>query len=141
RSAVSAILPRLQNAIDSRHRKAAESRVRQTLSHFTRRVPPMFIRVTTSKLPSTAGILGVLSVGLVLIPLLSSQAQEGRKEPAATMEEVRFKGKPASFWIKKLQDKDPAERKEAVEAMGAIGPDAKAAVPALIEALEDDNTA
>jgi RNA polymerase sigma factor (sigma-70 family) len=47
-------------------------------------------------------------------------------------------GKPLSDWIKDLKDKDPDVRRKAAEAVGRIGSDAKAAVPALLDALEDE---
>jgi HEAT repeat protein len=51
--------------------------------------------------------------------------------------EPLYNGKPLSAWIKALQDKDPNVRQEAAEALGRMGPDARAAVPALRDAMED----
>jgi HEAT repeat protein len=50
------------------------------------------------------------------------------------------KGKPTSFWIQKLEDKNAAARREAATVLGGIGPKAEAAVPALLRALDDDDT-
>jgi hypothetical protein len=37
--------------------------------------------------------------------------------PAAAAREVRYKGKPASYWLEALSDRDPAYRREAVQAV------------------------
>ncbi len=54
--------------------------------------------------------------------------------------EPRFKGKPTSHWITKLDEKKVESRREAVVALATIGPEAKAAVPALIQAMDDDDS-
>jgi hypothetical protein len=46
-------------------------------------------------------------------------------------------GKKLSEWVKQLEDKDPTARADAGRAIGIMGPQAKAAVPALIKALKD----
>ena len=54
-------------------------------------------------------------------------------------EEATFKGRPAQYWLTSLDDLDPRMRQTAIISLGAIGPEAaKAAVPALIALLEED---
>ena len=65
-------------------------------------------------------------------------------KPAAEMPapaEARYKGKPISFWVRQLENKDAASRQEAVDVMAVIGPEASSAMPALLKTLDDDNTA
>ncbi len=76
-----------------------------------------------------------------LLLVLPVWAHQEAKEPASALDAVRYKGKPTEFWIKKLEDKDAAVRKEAVEALGKIGPEAHIAVPVLVKTLEDDSSA
>jgi HEAT repeat protein len=59
-------------------------------------------------------------------------------QPAA--EPAYYKGKPTSFWIKKLADEEVSVRREAAAALGVIGPEGAAAVPALLQALDDEDT-
>jgi RNA polymerase sigma factor (sigma-70 family) len=51
--------------------------------------------------------------------------------------EVLYRGKPASFWLKQLKDKDMAFRSDALTALGAIGQEDRSVVPALVAALKD----
>jgi HEAT repeat protein len=48
-------------------------------------------------------------------------------------------GKSVQEWIKGLHDASPKVREESAEALGAIGPAAEAAVPALIATFKDDD--
>jgi HEAT repeat protein len=57
-----------------------------------------------------------------------------------TAGEASYKGKPTSFWTRRLAQGDEAERREAVQALLRIGPKAAEAVPALIHTLDDDET-
>jgi len=50
---------------------------------------------------------------------------------------TQYQGKPLSHWIAQTRDEDRRFRQEAVEALAAMGPEAKAAIPALTEALRD----
>src|SRR5262249_33238294 len=92
-----------------------------------------------------AGFRLLTSLAALLIFLPLAWAEKPTKKPAkdgqqkASEEEAYFKGKPTSFWIKRLQDKDVAVRREAVEALAVLGPGAGAAVPALLRALKDDD--
>ncbi len=52
-------------------------------------------------------------------------------------QEVLFQGKPASFWIKALKDRDEQYRQQAVKALGAIGEEDRTMIPFLIAALSD----
>jgi hypothetical protein len=62
----------------------------------------------------------------------SATAQE-----AGSKSEAQFKGKGVSFWARQLADKDLPTRIEAANALKAIGPEAKAAVPHLKTALKE----
>lgn len=59
------------------------------------------------------------------------------QEPA----EERYKNKPTSFWVKRLAAPEAPARREAIQAIAAIGPSARSAVPALLRALDDDDEA
>jgi HEAT repeat protein len=48
-------------------------------------------------------------------------------------------GRPASYWMAELKDEDAGRRKDAAAALGAIGPTAREAAPALAAALKDDD--
>src|SRR5262245_33190676 len=74
-------------------------------------------------------MLVCLGLGLVLAGAPAALAAE-KKEPV-------FRGKPLSYWMKALKDKDRAARKDAIQAVAGIGPEAKAAVPALIGILKE----
>ncbi|MEP6573807.1 MAG: HEAT repeat domain-containing protein [Gemmatimonadota bacterium] len=52
--------------------------------------------------------------------------------------EPSFDGRSLSLWIKDLKAAAPVTRNAAAYAISSMGPDAKAAVPALIDALSDD---
>jgi HEAT repeat protein len=81
------------------------------------------------------------AVGLTLVLLVAvSPAWAAPAGPQSVAKEpATYKGKPASFWIHKLQDKDVQARREAVMALKTIGPEAHDAVPALLLALRDDD--
>jgi HEAT repeat protein len=46
-------------------------------------------------------------------------------------------GKPVGYWIDGLKDRDPIKRQKAVKALGHVGAADPAAIPAVIEALND----
>jgi hypothetical protein len=50
-------------------------------------------------------------------------------------EEVTYQGKPLSAWIEMLEDSNPSTRFSAINAVGKIGPEAREAIPALIETI------
>jgi HEAT repeat protein len=64
----------------------------------------------------------------------------GRAEAQKAKEPV-FQGRPLSAWIADLKAAAPATRNAAAYAIGGIGPAATAAVPALVQALKEDNSA
>jgi HEAT repeats len=66
--------------------------------------------------------------GCILLPTLA--IADGKKEP-------RYKNRPLHYWVKLLRSEDEKQVKEAGEAIEAIGPAARAAVPVLMELLED----
>jgi HEAT repeat protein len=56
-----------------------------------------------------------------------------------TSEEAFYRGRPTSFWIRQLQDRDPAFRQAAIQALELIGPQEQAVVPAVASMLKDGN--
>ena len=52
-------------------------------------------------------------------------------------EEVIYQGKPLSAWIKMLEDPNPITRTAAIKAIGEMGPEAKQAIPVLIETIRE----
>ncbi len=72
---------------------------------------------------------------LLLALPLAHAVPAGPGEPA-------YRGKPLSAWLQRLRSGNEKEREEAAVTLDeSIGPAGKAAVPALIEALKDSNTA
>lgn len=57
------------------------------------------------------------------------------KLEAAEKPEAMYKNRPVSAWAKQLRDKDGGTQIEAVRALAAVGPEAKSAVPELVELL------
>jgi RNA polymerase sigma factor (sigma-70 family) len=51
--------------------------------------------------------------------------------------EVVFKGKPVTYWLEQLRDRDPDTRREALGPLGAIGTADARVVPALLGTLKD----
>jgi RNA polymerase sigma factor (sigma-70 family) len=50
---------------------------------------------------------------------------------------VRYRGKPASYWLEQLRDRDPVYRQGAVDALGAMAEEDHSVIPALVAALDD----
>jgi len=50
-------------------------------------------------------------------------------------EEVTYQGKPLSEWMKMLKDEDLIRKYAAINAVGKIGPEARDAIPVLIETI------
>lgn len=69
----------------------------------------------------------LLAAWVVLIPLVATVHGD----------EATYKGKTAAKWVEQLKSNDFAARKEAVEAMPRLGPDAKAAIPLLLDSIND----
>jgi RNA polymerase sigma factor (sigma-70 family) len=61
------------------------------------------------------------------------EAQPNAAEP------VLFRGKPASYWIQALKDRDPKYRADAVKALGGIAEVDQSVIPILIASLKDRN--
>jgi RNA polymerase sigma factor (sigma-70 family) len=53
--------------------------------------------------------------------------------------EILFHGKSAAYWINQLKDRDPAFRKEAVQALAGIAKVDRSVVPVLASVLKDDD--
>jgi hypothetical protein len=82
-----------------------------------------------------ARALGALTLILALTTGgASAQNAAGDKEPVSH-------GRPLSEWIADLKAAAPATRNAAAYEIAGLGPAAKPAVPALIEALEDPDAA
>jgi hypothetical protein len=77
-----------------------------------------------------------------ILPALACVAvYSGCEKPAGSppVENVGYQGKPAAHWIQQLDPgRSSSDRAGAIKALGAIGPEAKAAVPALIECMKDE---
>ena len=76
----------------------------------------------------------ILAMGICLV-LLGVSAGAGADPVEAA------KGKSVADLIKGLKDPDAAKRKDAAMELGAMGPRARTAVPALTAALKDDSEA
>jgi HEAT repeat protein len=66
-------------------------------------------------------------------------AADAVDDPAAAegAREALVAGRPLAAWVKELNDADPAMRVRAARALGTAGPDASAAVPALLRRRDD----
>ena len=73
-----------------------------------------------------------LSMPLVLGLLMSAPFPSRAAEPT-------YKGKKLGEWIAALQDTDLEQRKQALEALRRLGPQAKPAVPVLCQLMRDDD--
>jgi HEAT repeat protein len=65
---------------------------------------------------------------------LASQASAN-----GTRHEAVYEGRPASYWVRQLQDRAPAFRQQAIQALELIGPKEEAVAPALAGMLKDCN--
>src|SRR5436309_2516584 len=87
-------------------------------------------KVRTSALLVTMAICGLAIIVFAAIkiywavPFLSGEGQ--------------YDGHSTSYWIDSLQDKDKATRRKAIGNLGAIGSDARSAVPSLSQILMQD---
>ena len=52
-------------------------------------------------------------------------------------EEVTYQGKPLSEWMKMLKDENLIKKYAAIKAIGELGPEAKEAIPVLIETIRE----
>src|SRR5262249_4310767 len=77
------------------------------------------------------GLAGLLLAGQ------GGGAQDKDKPKKAPAKEPQFKGKPLSHWTKALKGKDVLARVEALNVLSQAGPEAKAAVPALLGVFRD----
>jgi HEAT repeat protein len=80
-------------------------------------------------------VFGALAVVLLATPA-AAQQKASPPQPAA-LASVTAEGRPLSAWINDLKSPAPQTRNAAAYAISTIGPRAKAAVPALIAALDD----
>lgn len=73
----------------------------------------------------------------VSVLLLSSFAVAQEQPAKENKDEALYKGKPASFWIKQLKDRDVSFRLDAVKALREIGTEGEGVVLALVKTLAD----
>lgn len=64
-------------------------------------------------------------------------AEKAEQTPKESKEEILYKGKPASFWIRQLKDRDVSSRLEAIKALREIGTEAEGVVPVILAAMND----
>jgi HEAT repeat protein len=76
-----------------------------------------------------------------LILILAFSTGRASAQEAAKGEEPVSRGRPLSAWIADLKAAAPATRNAAAYEIAGLGPAAKPAVPALIEALDDPDAA
>jgi len=69
----------------------------------------------------------------LLLVLLLALAGCGGSTPLPTLSG----GKPVSYWIEELHNKDAAKRKHAVAKLGNVGPADPATLPAIVAELND----
>jgi HEAT repeat protein len=89
-------------------------------------------------------LFGMMVLNSIPLPAQERPGEPGQAKQAPSdndKDKGLYKGKPTSFWINQLKAKEVDGRREAVKALAAIGPEAEAAVPALLEVLRDDDTA
>ena len=79
----------------------------------------------------------IVAVGLALLSVPAT----ARGQASAADADTVYHGRPLSAWILDLKAPAPQSRNGAAYAIGSMGAAAKAAVPALIEALSDPNAA
>lgn len=79
--------------------------------------------------------LGEVSLFLTLV--LTGVSATAQDQKPKDKEAPLFEGKPLAEWIKALKDKDVAVRFKALQVLGQAGPQAKEAVPPLLDMLRD----
>jgi hypothetical protein len=93
--------------------------------------------LTKLKIATAALLCGVV-LGLVLAARVVSSIWFSSTEPLTEVkEEAVYQGQPTSLWIGQLQDKSPAFRRQAVQALEHIGPKEERVVLALAKMLKD----
>jgi HEAT repeat protein len=80
------------------------------------------------------------ALGALTLILALATGNASAQNAAAGQEPVS-RGRPLSEWIADLKAAAPATRNAAAYEIASLGPAAKAAVPALIEALDDGDAA
>lgn len=79
----------------------------------------------------------MIAASFVALSLLAAQAEaQGKKA-----KEPQFDNRPLSSWLEDLKAAAPQTRNAAAYAISSMGPAAKAAVPSLINALDDPEPA
>jgi HEAT repeat protein len=79
------------------------------------------LRIAILRVPEI-GICVGLSLGILAVGCSSEPTEDG---------------KPLSFWIQRLRDREPQSRQHALGAIAAMGPAARAALPAIRSAIDD----
>ena len=78
---------------------------------------------------------------IITMLALSAGCKEKAAEQGPAKSKVTYRCETADHWARMLKDRDPQYRLAAAGALYAIGPDAAEAVPALTEALGDEQVA
>src|SRR5262245_41277459 len=85
-------------------------------------------------------LLSGLAVGLALgLSAGSSSMLASPDGVERTKPEPLYHGRPAGFWIKQLEDRDPSFRRQAMWALAHLDPGHAEAVRAVAEMLQDKN--
>ena len=79
------------------------------------------------------------ALGALGLILALSAGSASAQDTAAGANEPVSRGRPLSEWIAELKGAAPSTRNAAAYEIASMGPAAKGAVPALIEALDDPN--
>jgi HEAT repeat protein len=77
------------------------------------------------------------ALGALMLALLVAAGSASAQTAAPAAKELESRGRPLSEWIADLQAAAPVIRNAAAYEIAGMGPSAAAAVPALIEALDD----
>ena len=89
-------------------------------------------------------MLNMKTLGLSLVLAIASSCLGVEQEPPGTSgnhkPEPEYDGRSLSYWLAQSKEKGESSRRAAAHALGQIGPEAKAAVPALMELLKDTDS-
>jgi HEAT repeat protein len=77
------------------------------------------------------------ALGALMLALLVAAGSASAQTAAPAAKEPESRGRPLSEWIADLQAAAPVIRNAAAYEIAGMGPSAAAAVPALVEALDD----
>lgn len=84
-------------------------------------------------------IIGIL-LAIAITATVSSAAETQYKKPASDGAEPSYMGKPLSYWVRCIRDRDEANMELAFDAIRELGPDSSAAVPELTRIVAEPFT-